>query len=85
MGREEGFGIREFLLWVSKNRGPGLVLVVIAERVTDYGAGVGGEGTGFAERCEKDCHYHVGDADYGWKGTRKPLDSTRRGQNRCPV
>lgn len=68
MGKQEGFGTLEFLLWVSENQARGLVLAVVAEILAGGGAGVGGDGTGFSESCGKDFHFHshADDYDYGW-------------------
>ena len=71
MGKEEGFGKLEFLLWVSKSQALDLVLELVAEIVAGDGVGAGvgfdGESSGFVvEKCGKDCHYHFGDDDCGW-------------------
>ena len=89
---EEGFGRREFPLWVSRNQALVLALVVAdddVDTVPDVAVGCDSEGTGFGDMRGIDYHcnwrYRFGEGDGGWSWTLKPLDSTKRARNNYQV
>ena len=88
---EEGFGRREFPLWVLRNQALVLALVVAADvdTVPDVAVGCDGEGTGFGDKRGKDYHcnwrYCFGEGEGGWSWSLKPLDSTKRARSSYQV
>lgn len=97
-GEEEGFGRREFPLWVSRNQTLVLALVDVVgagadvDTVADVAVGCDGEGTGCDDKTGKDYHcnwrwrYRFEEADgSGWSWSLKPLDSRKIAQSSYQV